>query len=69
MQKEKTEQAITDVLIRQQAAIKAVKRLSLGETDALRLALRIEDYLERLPSAQPEPAIPISWIRGQKEMQ
>lgn len=43
----------TDVIYRKQA-IDAVKRLSLGETDALRLALRIEDYLERLPSAQPE---------------
>ena len=35
-------------------AIDAVKRLSLGETDAMRLAMRIGDYLERLPSAQPE---------------
>ena len=42
-------------LISRQAAIDAVKRLSLGETDAKRLAMRIEDYLERLQSAQPEP--------------
>ena len=41
-------------LISRQAAIDAVKRLSLGETDAMRLAMRIGDYLERLPSAQPE---------------
>jgi hypothetical protein len=42
--------------ISRQAAIDAVKRLSLGETDATRLAMRIGDYLERLPSAQPETA-------------
>ena len=41
-------------LISRQVAIDAVKRLSLGETDAMRLAMRIGDYLERLPSAQPE---------------
>ena len=40
--------------INRQAAIDAVKRLSLGETDAVRLALRSCAYLERLPSAQPE---------------
>ena len=40
--------------INRQAAIDAVKKLSLGETDATRLAMRIGDYLERLPSAQPE---------------
>ena len=43
-----------DDLISRQASIDAVKRLSLGETDATRLAMRIEDYLERLQSAQPE---------------
>ena len=42
-----------DLIYRQQA-IDAVKRLSLGEKDATRLAMRIGDYLERLPSAQPE---------------
>ena len=41
-------------LISRQVAIDAVKRLSLGETDAMRLAMRIGDYLERLPPAQPE---------------
>lgn len=41
-------------LIDRQAAIDAVKRLSLGETDATRLAMRMGDYLERLASAQPE---------------
>ena len=41
-------------LISRQQAIDAVKKLSLGETDATRLAMRIGDYLERLPSAQPE---------------
>lgn len=41
-------------LIYRQAAIDAAMRLSLGETDATRLAMRIGDYLERLPSAQPE---------------
>ena len=40
-----------DDLISRRAAIDAVKRLSLGETDATRLAMRIGDYLERLPSA------------------
>ena len=44
-----------DDTISRQATIDAVKRLSLGETDATRLAMRIRDYLERLPSAQPEP--------------
>ena len=43
-----------DDLISRQAAIDGVKRLSLGETDATRLAMRIGDYLERLSSAQPE---------------
>ena len=40
--------------INRQAAIDAVNRLSLGETDATRLAMRIRDYLERLPSAPPK---------------
>ena len=39
-------------LISRQAAIDAVKKLSLGETDATRLAMRIGDYLERLPPVQ-----------------
>ena len=43
----------TDLISRAQA-IDAVKRLSLGETDATRLAMRIGDYLERLPSAPPK---------------
>lgn len=42
-----------DDLINRQEAIDAVKRLSLGETDAVRLALRSCVYLERLPSAKP----------------
>ena len=41
-------------LISRATAIDAVKRLSLGETDATRLAMRIGDYLERMPPAQPE---------------
>ena len=41
-------------LIDRQAAIDAVNRLSLGETDAVRLSMRIADYLNRMPSAQPE---------------
>lgn len=41
-------------LISRQVAIDAVKRISLGETDAARLAMRIEDYLIRLSSTQPE---------------
>ena len=46
--------------IERQAAIDAVNRLSLGETDAVRLAMRIADYLIRMPSAQPEQWIPCS---------
>ena len=46
---------MNDDLISRQATIEAVKRLSLGETDATRLAMRIGDYLERLQSAQHEP--------------
>ena len=41
-------------LIDRQAAIEAVSRLSLGETDAVRLSMRIADYLNRMPPAQPE---------------
>ena len=41
-----------DEYISRQAAIDAVKKLSLGETDATRLAMRIGDYLERLPPVQ-----------------
>lgn len=44
----------SDDLISRQAAIDAVKRISLGETDVARLAMRIEDYLIRLSSTQPE---------------
>lgn len=40
--------------ISREVVIGAVKRLSLGETDATRLAMRIGDYLKRVPSAQPE---------------
>ena len=43
---------MTDDLISRQAAIDAVKKISLGETDATRLAMRIGDYLERLPPVQ-----------------
>ena len=53
-----------DDLISRQAAIDAVKRLSLGETDATRLAMRIGDYLERLSSAQPELIEKAAYIRG-----
>ena len=41
-------------LISRQEAIDAVNRLSLGETDAVRLSMRIADYLNRMPPAQPE---------------
>lgn len=49
-----------DLIYRQQA-IEAVKRLSLGEKDATRLAMRIGDYLERLPSVQPERKKGCGW--------
>lgn len=42
-------------LIDRQAAIDALDRFSLGETDAVKLAFRMGDYLKRLPSAQLEP--------------
>jgi len=44
---------MSDLISRQQA-IDAVKKLSLGEADATRLAMRIGYYLERLTSAEPE---------------
>lgn len=37
-------------------AIDVVNRLSLGETDAVRLSMKISDYLNRLPST-PQPDI------------
>lgn len=40
-------------LISRKTVIDAVNRLSLGETDAVRLSMRIEDYLNRIPPAQP----------------
>ena len=48
--------------ISREVVISAVKRLSLGETDATRLAMRIGDYLKRVPSAQPE-RIKGRWIK------
>ncbi|HCG58998.1 MAG TPA: hypothetical protein DEV97_03220 [Lachnospiraceae bacterium] len=53
-----------DSEIDRQSAIDAVKRLSLGETDVTRFAMRIGDYLERLPSAQPE----LPWIPCKKQL-
>lgn len=41
-------------LIDRQTAIDALDRFSLGETDAVKLAFRMGDYLKRLPSVQPE---------------
>ena len=43
-----------DELISRKTAIDAVNRLSLGETDAVRLSMRIADYLNRMPPAQPK---------------
>jgi hypothetical protein len=47
-------------LIDRQAAIDAVNRLSLGETDAVRLSMRISDYLKRLQPAEPKTG---KWIK------
>ena len=47
-------------LIDRQTAIDAVNRLSLGETDAVRLSMRISDYLKRLPPAEPKTG---KWIK------
>ena len=38
-------------LISRQAAIDAVNRLSIGETDAIKLAFKMGDYLKRIPDA------------------
>lgn len=54
-------------VIERQAAIDAVKRLSLGETDATRLAMRIGDYLERLPAANVARDI-VTIIENEKDM-
>ena len=48
-----------DELISRKTAIDAVNRLSLGETDAVRLSMRIADYLNRMPPAQPKKG---KWI-------
>lgn len=62
-------------LIERDIAIDAVKRLSLGETDATRFAMRIGDYLERMPSAQldlseySEKLWRAAYERGKKEAQ
>ena len=46
-------------LIYRQVAIEAVNRLSLGETDAVRLSLKITDYLKRMPSVHSDL---ITWL-------
>ena len=46
--------------ISRRAAIDAVNRLSLGETDAVRLSMRISDYLKRLQPAEPKTG---KWIK------
>ena len=42
-------------LIDRQAAIDALDKLSLGETDAIKLYFRMNDYLKRMPSADVQP--------------
>jgi len=59
-----------DDLISRQAAIEAIckegTRLERNGTVAMcEIKQWCIDLLERLPSAQPEPAIPLSWIEGQ----
>lgn len=49
-------------LIRRQDAIDALDRFSLGETDAVKLAFRMGDYLKRLPSADVQPVRHGHWI-------
>ena len=41
-------------LINRQMVMDAVYRLSLGETDAAKLFMKIYEYLKRVPSAQPD---------------
>ena len=46
--------------ISRKVAIDAVNRLSLGETDAVRLSMRISDYLKRLQPAEQKTG---KWIK------
>ena len=56
-------------LIERQAAIDAVHKNYDGildfHSDGETVAQSFEDILTALPSAQPEPSIPISWIEKQ----
>ena len=53
-------------LISRQAAIDAINRLDIPEDMCVfEILSHIELELGTLPPAQPEPAIPLSWIEGQ----
>ena len=53
-------------LISRQAAIDAINRLDIPEDMCVfEILSHIELELGTLPSAQPEPAIPLSWIENQ----
>lgn len=62
------QQPCGDTISRQDAIDAAA--LSAAEWDGMYVQDingRIREALEKLPSAQPEPAIPLSWIEGQIE--
>ena len=53
-------------LISRQAAIDAINRLDIPEDMCVfEILSHIELELGTLPSVQPEPAIPLSWIENQ----
>ena len=47
--------------IDRQAALDALDKLSLGETDAIKLFFRMNDYLKRMPSADVQPVRHGNW--------
>ena len=51
-------------LISRQAAIEATWE-EPTYSEPLNVLTEVRDRLKGLPSAQPEPAIPLSWIEGQ----
>jgi uncharacterized protein YoaH (UPF0181 family) len=54
-------------LISRQAAIEAIKTWGLIDGLSEGQAIEILADEEKLPSAQPEPAIPLQWIEAQIE--
>ena len=50
-----------DDYISRQAAIDALDKLSLGETDVTKLSFRMNDYLKRMSSADVQPVQHGKW--------